>query len=92
MRAGREPPNAALLAQRTTLESAGDQLVEKQGIAERALGDLSQRHGVNRPTEHGQEQVLNCRSTEGTELDPGCAMVLPQHDHGIDAGLGGAAR
>ena len=92
MQRAAQPPNAALLAQRTVLERAADQLVEKQRITERVLGDLSERHGVDRPTEHGQEQVLNCRSIERTELDPGCAIVLPQHDHGIDAGMGGARR
>ena len=87
-----QPPDVALLSQRAAVERADDQLVEKQRITERALGDLSEGHRVNRPAEHGQEQVFNGRSVERTELNPGGAIVLPEHDHGVGPRLGRARR
>ena len=62
--------------------------MEKERITERPLRELSEGDGVNRAAEYGEEEVLHCRPVEWTELDPRRAVVLPEHDHGVHAGLG----
>ena len=66
--------------------------MEEEGVAERALCELPEGHGVDGSTEHGEEKILHRRSVQWTELDPGGAVVLPEHDHGVGAGLGAERR
>ena len=89
--AGRRPeraaqaPDPALVAQSAVLQRTGHQLVEEEGIAQRALGELSERHGVDRASQDGDEEVLDGLVVERVHFDPRRAVVLPEHDHGIGA-------
>ena len=84
-----QAPDPALVAQCAVLQRTGDQLVEEEGIAQRALGELAERHGVDRAAQDGDEEVLDGLIVERVQLDPRRAVVLPQDHHGIDAGHAG---
>ncbi len=92
LQAAAQAPDPAFLAQRTVLDSPHDQFVQEEGIAKRPLRYLSQRHGVDRASEHGDQKVFDRQPVERAEFDPRRAMVLPQHDHGLPAARAGAPR
>ena len=89
-----QSPDPALLAQGSVLDGPGDQFVQEEGIATRPLRYLSQRHGVDRASEDGEQQVLDRLPVERdpVSITSRAIVHLHQHDHGIPGGRAGAPR